>query len=206
MSSVLFVAPLLAAHWFAPAETREVHASGVVVRAVATDGRDGASARLEVRAHGRSQTITLEHREISAARLLASIEIVDANFDGQLDVVVLREFGAKWGASDVFVFDARTQRFTDALPIARALSRLSNATFDGAARVVTTHDIGPSNPSRVTYAIDGPSLREVASCRFLNGGLPHAGARVGTLVQSRAGKTTYKTVRLSAFDIDPCNP
>ncbi len=202
MSSVLFVAPLLAAHLTMPAHTREVRGSGLVVRAAATESHNETSAQIEVRAAGASQRITLDHREVSAERLLASIEIVDANFDGHPDVVVLRESGAKWGSLDVFLYEPRTRRFSNASPVARALSRLSNATFDGAHHAITTRDIGPSNPSRVTYAIDGVSLREIASCRFLN----PTDARVGTLVRSHGGASTFKTVRLGSIDIDPCGP
>lgn len=202
MSSVLFVAPLLAAHLTMPAHTRELRGSGLVVRAAATESHAETTAQIEVRASGVSQKLTLERREIGAERLLASIEIVDANFDGHPDLVVLRESGAKWGAVDVFLYDVRTKRFSNASPIAHALSRLSNATFDPAHRIVTTRDIGPSNPSRVTYAIEGASLRETSSCRFLN----PTDARVGTLVVSHGGASTFKTVRLGAMDVDPCGP
>jgi len=199
---VLFVAPLLAAHLYAQAHAREIRAHGVVVRAAASESRGETSMKIELHARGKSQTIALDHRELGADRMLASIEIVDANFDGHPDVIVLRESGAKWGSYDVFLFDPSTSHFSSASPLARSLSQLSNATFDVARRVVTTRDIGPSNPSRVTYAIEGAQLREIASCRFLNA----TDAHVGTLVQSRAGKTTYKTLRVGAFDLDPCAP
>lgn len=202
MSSVLFVAPLLAAHLFAPAHTREVRAPGITVRVAATEERGETAAQIEVRASGVTQTLTLEHRGVSAERLVSSVGIVDANFDGHPDIVVLREFGAKWGAVDVFLWDARTRKLSNASPVARALSRLSNVTFDGARHTITTRDIGPSNPSRVTYAIDGVSLRELASCRFLNA----TDARVGTLVRSQGGAATYKTVHLGPMDVDPCGP
>lgn len=199
---MLFVAPLLAAHLFAPGHVREVRAAGIVVRAAASETRGDTSARLEVRTHGRSQTIAIEHREVGAEMLLGSIEIVDANFDGHPDVVVLREAGAKWGRADVFLYEPHTGRFSNASPVARALSHLSNASFDVAHRVVTTRDLGPSNPSRVTYAIDAGALHETSSCRFLNEG----DARVGTLVRTSSGHTTYRAVKLGALDLDPCGP
>ena len=94
--------------------------------------------------------------------LLRSIAIVDVNFDGHPDVTVLREFGAKWGALDAIVFDPHTQRFTTATPIARAIARLANATFDEQHKTITTRDVGPTNPERVTYAVDHDRLRAVS--------------------------------------------
>ena len=61
------------------------------------------------------------------------------------------------------------------------------------ARTITTHTPG----ARVTY-VDG---RESSSCRFVSGTDP----RVGTLVRTSHGKTTYAMVRLGPVDGSPCD-
>ncbi len=101
---------------------------------------------------------------------------------------------------DVYLYDARTRRFSNASPLAAELARVPNARFDAATRTVISRTAGASNPSRVTYAIERGSLREIAACRFLN----PTEARVGTLVRSRGGKTTYTPVRLAPSETDPC--
>jgi len=189
MSPLVFVGPLLVAHFVTP--TREVRGPGIVVRATAGE--------IDVRAHGTTQHIHLEPRDASPAMTLQSIEIVDANFDGAPDITVLREFGAKWGASDVFLWDGH--RFTKDTPLARALSRLPNAMFDARTSTVSTRSIGPSNPSRITYAINAGTLHEVASCRFVN----PTNARVGTLVRTTHARATYTKLTLGPTDVDPCN-
>jgi len=203
MIAVFFAAPLLAAHLFSGAQTREVAARGVVVRAFARDhGREPTTATLQIRRGGVTQTIDLRPRDVGASMLLGSIAIVDVNFDGYPDVTVLREFGAKWGAIDAFVYDPRARRFRATTPIARSIARLTNASFDEKRHAITTHYAGPANPERVTYAVDHDRLRVVASCRFLNPLDP----RVGTLVRTRGGRTTYTKVRLGSTDLDPCAP
>jgi hypothetical protein len=191
MVSVLLFAPLLAAHILTQGETREVSGHGVVVRAAAAlkDGR--TSAQLEIRAFGAKQRIDLPPRACTPQALLASIAVVDANFDGTLDVVV---------SGDVYLYDARARRFSNASPLAAELSRVPNARFDAATHTVISRTDGASNPSRVTYAIDRGSLREIAACRFLN----PMESRVGTLVRSRGGHTTYTPVRLAPSESDPC--
>jgi hypothetical protein len=191
MASVLFFAPLLAAHILMQGETREIGAHGVAIRAAAAV-RDGHTvAQLEVRAFGTKQRIDLPPRASSPEALLASIEVVDANFDGAPDLVV---------GGDVYLYDARAHKFSNASPLAAELSRVPNARFDAQARTVISRTSGASNPSRVTYAIERGSLREIAACRFLN----PTEARVGTLVRSRGGHTTYTPVRLAPSESDPC--
>jgi len=201
MLTLFFAAPLVAAHLATGAHVREVSGHGVVVRAVAREVHGETEARLEIRRGRAVQTIDLHHREIGALILLQSIAIVDVNFDGHPDVTVLRELGAKWGASDAFVFDPRTSSFTSASRIARAIGNLTNATFDEKHQTITTRNIGPSNPERITYAVERDRLRVVSSCRFLN----PFDARVGTLVRTTGRRTTYQELRLGASDLAPCD-
>ena len=202
MATVLMFAPLLAAHLFTMGQAREVRGHGLVVRAVAREHRGATDATIEIRrGHEAPQIIELRGREIGPALLLASIEIFDANFDGVADVPVLREHGAKWASVDAFLFDARTHRFADSSPLARAIGGLANARFDARHRSITTRDLGPSNPSRVTYAVEGAALHEISSCRFLN----PFDARVGTLVRKNAGRVTVTKLRLAETDVSPCH-
>ena len=202
MATVLALAPLLVTQLFTGAQFREVRAHGVVVRATAHETKDGTEARLEIRrGSGAPQIIELRGRDPGASMLLHSIEIVDANFDGHPDLVVVREFGAKWFSVDAFLFDPHTGRFSASSPLARAIGALANATFDARHAAITTRDIGPSSPSRVTYAVDRGRLREIASCRFLNPFDP----RVGTLVRKTGEHTTVTHVRLGSSDVAPCD-
>jgi hypothetical protein len=193
--------PLLAAHLVAPVQARVLKAGGLVVEVSTSAGGQGnVIADLEVRGRGVRQHIRLEPRAMDAQRLLASVEIVDANFDGHPDIVVVRDWGAKWEASDVFLYDPAGHRFTNASPLARSLSELANVTFDVAHHALVARSIGPSNPSRVTYTVTANRLRVVESCRFIN----PVNARVGTLVRSHGAETTYTRVTLSPVDVEPC--
>lgn len=189
MASVLFVAPLLAAHLISHGQSREIRAHGVVVRATATESGGVTHAELDVRSGGATQHVTVDSRDLGALRLLASIEVLDANFDGRLDVRV---------GSDVYLSDGHA--LSKDSPLARELSRLGNARFDARARTITTRSTGPSNPSRVTYVIERSTLREIASCRFLNPMDPH----IGTLVRTRGEHATYTKTRLAPGEGDPC--
>lgn len=197
MSPMLLV-PLLAAQLASPSLVREVRGGGLVVRAAARAQGDALDAEIDVRGPGISQRIRLGRREMSAQRLLSSVRILDVNFDGHPDVVVLREWGAKWASLEVFLYDPATRRFSSGSPLARALSGLSNADFGHHA--ITTHDIGPSNPSSVTYVIEGDRLRVTDACRFINPMNEHS----GTLVRTHGAHTTYTHLVLGPGDISPC--
>ena len=202
MATVLVFAPLLAAQVLAMGHAREVRGHGLTVRAAARDTHHGTDAQIEIRREGASpQRIELRGRDLGAIALLQSIEIVDANFDGRPDVLVVREFGAKWSSVDAFLFDARTHRFSASSPLARAIAHLANASFDERRGTITTRDIGPSDPSRVTYVIRGERLSEISSCRFLNPLDP----RAGTLVRKNGEHTTVTHVRLGTSDVNPCD-
>ena len=194
----MLLVPLLAAQLASPALVREVRAGGLVVRTAARASEGGLEAEIDVRGPGVVQRIRLGKREMSAQMLLGSVRIVDANFDGHPDVVVLREWGAKWSAVEVFLYDPATRRFSSASPLAHALSGLTNAEFG--PHSITTHDIGPSNPSAITYVIERDRLKVADSCRFIN----PMNERTGTLVRSHGAHTTYTHVRLGPGDVEPC--
>jgi hypothetical protein len=201
MASPLVLLPLLAANLASPGVVREIRGAGLVVRtaAYARDGR--TEGEIDVRGPGIAQRIRLRRDvTIGPHMLIASVRIVDANFDGHPDIVMLRDWGATYGMLDVFLYDATTRRFTNASALARALSHLANADIVPAHHAITTHDLGPSNPSSTTYAIDAGRLRIVESCRFLNG----MSDRSGTLVLTRGAHSTYTHLRLAPGDVAPC--
>jgi hypothetical protein len=193
---------------------RDVSHGAITVHTTARARQDGATiGRLDVRVGRASQRIELEPRWVSPQMLVASVALVDANFDGHPDLVVLREFGAtssrapgNVGASDVYLYDPHTRRFSNASPLARSLGHLANATFDEPHRRVTTHDIGPSRPSRHAYTVAGNALRLVESCTFLNDTDPHAGTVVHSTLVGGQVHTTFHRVRMSPSDIEPCGP
>ena len=190
--SPLMLVPLLAAHLASPALLREVRGDGLFLRAAARTVDGAIDAELDVRGPGISQRIRLGKRPVETATaqaLLASVRIVDANFDGHPDVLVLR---------DVFLYDPVARRFSNGSPLARALSELPNAEFG--RHTITTHDVGPTNPSATTYVIEGGRLKLAESCRFIN----PMNQRTGTLVRTQGAHTTYTHVRLGPGDVDPC--
>lgn len=200
--SPLMLLPLLAANLASPAHVREVRAAGLVLHVAAFTSAGAVSdAEIDVRGRSGVQRIHLGQRDMDAAMLLSSVRIVDVNFDGYADVVVLREWGAKWSAVDVFLYEPGAHRFSNRSPLARALSGLQNAEVVAAQHVIKARSVGPSSPSSTTYAIDGARLRIVESCRFIN----PISERTGTLVRVRDAQTTYTHLRLSPSDIEPCS-
>jgi hypothetical protein len=56
------------------------------------------------------QTLEVES-QLEPEALLGSIDVRDVNFDGYLDLAVLREFGAKWGRQTWWVFSPAAGKF-----------------------------------------------------------------------------------------------
>ena|ERR1700690_353239 len=139
-------------------------------------------------------TVFLGPLIVALATAPRDFRIVDANFDGHVDIVA---------PHDVQLFDAKTRHYSNASPLARSLSALTNPTFDAAHKVITTRETGPS-ASRIAYVIEATHLRMTSACHFYTGD----DARVGTLVRTRfeAGtpRSTYTKLTLGALDLDPC--
>ena len=210
--ALFFLGPLLVAHTLAATVEatlphRHIHRGAITVGAVARPRTDGsATARLDVKMPGVSQSIELRPRWVSPEMLISSVQLLDANFDGHPDLVVLREFGAKWAASDVYLFDVRTHRFSDGSPLAREMSRLPNVGFDAKLGHVTSYDSGPNRPSRQVYDVAGASLRLTESCAFLNDGDEHVGVLVRSRLAGGAMHSTYTKLHLGPSDLAPCGP
>jgi hypothetical protein len=139
-------------------------------------------------------------------------EMRDVDFDGHPDLLVVRDFGAKWARYDVWLFDLRSEGFVTT-PLARDLSRLDNLTVDPARRRLYAYSIGPADPSQSVYRIEGGRLKLVEECVFHNSDIP-AGQeskdpRSGVLVvraprQGRMVTLTQRTMRLAGEMPDPC--
>lgn len=85
--------------------------------------------------------------------------------------------------------DVRARGVTRRIPITTPVQSIEIVD----SRTITTRSPG----ARITY-VDG---RESASCRFISPTNP----RVGTLVRTTNGKTTYAMVRLGPVDGSPCD-
>ncbi len=84
--------------------------------------------------------------------------------------------------------DVRAQGVTRRIPLASPVQSIE---------ILDAHTITTRSPgARVTYT----DARETSSCRFVSPTNP----RVGTLVRTANGKTTYAMLRLGPGDGDPC--
>ncbi len=119
-----------------------------------------------------------------AAAVLASLELVDLDFDGWLDVRVLRERGAKWATHTARLFDPRSQGLVDG-EIPRKLASLPNVEVDAEARLLVSRTIGPADPSFAAYRPEGGDLALVRSCVFRT---ELGAAARGTLVVTENGR------------------
>lgn len=139
----------------------------------------------------------------SPAAVLASFELVDLDFDGWLDVRVLRERGAKWGAYTVRMFHPESGRFVEN-EAARKMSGLPNLDVDRDARLVVSRTIGPADPTYAAFRVEGGDLVLVRHCVFKTE--LGAGA-VGTLVVKEGGRERrFDRVALPAGFPDRCEP
>jgi len=66
--------------------------------------------RIEISQAG-SLLQTIEVNSIWDDSLCSFFEMTDVNFDGYLDIAVLRDAGAKWARRDYYVFDSTSGRF-----------------------------------------------------------------------------------------------
>ncbi len=121
--------------------------------------------------------------EASVEMVQAASFLADVDFDGVLDLVILREFGAKWGRYDVRRFDVATHAFVENA-LTRALGELPNLTVDAPGRRLLAYDIGPAAPFEQLYRVDGDRLVLEDVCRVDDHGffMHH---KAGKLVERR---------------------
>ncbi|NOT58808.1 MAG: hypothetical protein HOP19_01145 [Acidobacteria bacterium] len=83
-----------------------------------------------------SQTLSLR-TSLDAASFTQLFTVMDANFDGYLDLAAVAEAGAKWGRLNFWLYDPRTQRYVTS-PLTRELARL---THNGIEANVATQEL-----------------------------------------------------------------
>ncbi|MFO0618665.1 MAG: hypothetical protein U0414_39095 [Polyangiaceae bacterium] len=104
--------------------------------------------------------------------------LADLDFDGFLDIALLREFGASWATFEVRRYDAPSQRYlADAFTV--EVGALPNLVVDEAARRLLSYDISPSTPRELIYRVDRGHLVAEEMCAI---------DEVGTFVHTLAGK------------------
>lgn len=129
----------------------------------------------------------------------AASHLADVDFDGYLDLVVLREHGAKWGRYDVRLFDAKAGRFVESA-LTRHLGTLVNLTVDSDRKRIVTYSIGPSDPFEDVYRVEQGRLVLEASCHVEEG--------PAVVVRRWPGKPTERTPlreATSASSKTPCS-
>jgi hypothetical protein len=110
--------------------------------------------------------------------------LADVDFDGYLDLVVLRDFGAKFAGYDVRRFDPATGRFVaDAL--ARRIGKLVNLTVDRERRRLLSYSMGPSAPYEESFRVERGRLVLEESCRVDEEQATVERTRDGKLVERR---------------------
>ncbi len=143
-------------------------------------GRERAGSalhRIRVRDATGSLRQVIRHRsDLGSPHWLLNPLLEDLDFDGYLDLAVVREFGAKWGRWRVWRFDPRRGRLVES-PLTRALGELPNLEVDRARREVRSSSVGPSDPWTRRYRVIAGRLRlvgeEVGSFPRRDGGGDH---------------------------------
>jgi hypothetical protein len=113
--------------------------------------------------------------------------LADVNFDGYLDLVALKGWGAKWGAYDVRLFEPGQGRFVQS-PLTQQLGRLTNLCVDEDRKRIISYTIGPDEPSERVFRVENERLKLEESCRFANDGAP-----TGIIVRTREGEGVKRT-------------
>jgi hypothetical protein len=159
-----------------------------VVRLVIEPDANGwvRNARIEVTPVARAasdgrtrapQVVTLGPLLADRALVMSSFELLDVDFDGFLDVRVLRDFGAKWARHAYRAFDPRTGMFVDT-DVSRQLEHFANVTVLNEEKRIESESLGPAAPSWTRYLVAGRRLQAERSCTFV----PSEGMPGGTLV------------------------
>ena len=121
-------------------------------------------ARLEVRGEGGRVIQTLRVRgKIGWDQFLTNARLLDVDFDGYADLLLLREFGAKWGEYDVWRWSPEAHRFVETA-WTRALGALPNLTVDRERHRLISYDIGPNEPSEDLFVVRNGRLIHTATC------------------------------------------
>ena len=162
---------------------------------------EGTRATLSV-AQGARVTQSLSFDlDVSPGLALSSLEVVDLDLDGHKDVRVLREHGAKWTRSEVFLYDAKTGGLTQT-PLSKKLSALPNLEVDTARRELVSTTLGPETPSHTAYVVERGELTLAKECVFRM----RAAGRGTLTVRERAAGTGLRTRRYDDIEVPASFP
>lgn len=105
------------------------------------------------------QTLTVE-ADVGASWLTRSFKAEDVNFDGYLDIAVLKDFGAKWGSYGYWLFDKRSGRFvTNSLTAALGSLSFNEMSLDaGPGQIHLSNMVIGCADSTQTYRVAGGRL------------------------------------------------
>ncbi len=197
-------APIAASVTATPHErtlVREIHPGdpGSVrsIRLVVDPDHDGLvkNATLEVSnpadKKARVAKIALGPLPAHESMVLASLELVDVDFDGYLDLRVLRDWGAKWSRHTYLGYDRKADGYR-ATELAQKLSRIPNITVQPKSERLVTQTLGPADPTYASYAVVAGSLRLERECAFT---AMMGSAAEGTLRARVRNGETFREVR-----------
>jgi hypothetical protein len=134
----------------------------LILRISATGGRGNVSVRngqgTEVQSLGCSllrDNAEANPQDLAAVReqFVAQFVVMDVDSDGHPDLVGIREFGAKWARYCVWLYDPAQHIFVKNF-LAEQMELLINLTSLG-GRLVTSSQMGPTNPWQAVYRIAG---------------------------------------------------
>lgn len=93
--------------------------------------------------------------ELAAVReqFVSRFEAKDRDFDGHMDLMGIREFGAKWARYCVWFYDTQQRIFVKDF-LAEQMELLANLTANADGQIVTSY-LGPANPWHAIYRIAG---------------------------------------------------
>lgn len=123
--------------------------------------------------------------------VLASFELVDVDFDGYLDVRVLRDWGAKWSRHTYLGYDRKADAFRST-ELAQKLSRIPNVTVSAKSERLVSQTLGPAEPTYASYAVVAGALRLERECAFTT---TLGSATEGTLRARLRNGETFREVR-----------
>jgi hypothetical protein len=148
-----------------PGDVQSVRSLRLVVEA----DREGLakSARIEMTMPGSktSRSFALGKLDAQTSLVLPSFELVDVNFDGYLDVRVLRERSSKVTMHSYLTYDKTTDAFLSST-LTQSLGRLENVAVDGKALRVVSQSSSPARPVYASYTVTNNALSLERECSF----------------------------------------
>ena len=87
-----------------------------------------------------------------AETFVSGLQATDLDFDGLLDILATRDFGAKWATYCVWLFDPNQGRFIQN-PLSRQMEDLENLTVDDERHQIVAFTSGPTYPNRDEYRL-----------------------------------------------------